>query len=267
MHKTAQQLNDEGRQMWNQKARFWDELHGDEGNSFHRTLISPSVERLLNLQAGEQVLDIGCGNGVLARRLAELGGIVTAVDFSAELITLAQGRGQASGEPIRYSVVDATDEAALVILGAGRFNAIVCTMALMDMPTLVPMFQAITHLLTQDGRFVFAIMHPAFNSNNPIFFMEQGDSDGVLYVQHGVKLTAYLDIAPTKGVGAPDEPNPHYYYHRPLHELLNTAFDAGLVLDRIDEPAFPRIKPDDTLSWRQLWQSPPVLTGRLRAAR
>src|SRR5262245_12952222 len=105
----AKRLNDEGRELWNQKAKFWDELHGDKGNRFHQELVSPAVERLLNLQAGERVLDIGCGNGVLARRLAELGGKVMAIDFSAELIELAKGRG---GD-IDYRVVDATDEAAL----------------------------------------------------------------------------------------------------------------------------------------------------------
>lgn len=262
----TQQLNDEGRKLWNQKAQFWDELHGDEGNSFHRTLISPSVERLLNLQVGERVLDIGCGNGVLARRLAELGGKVVANDFSSELITLAKARGQSSGEPIAYSVVDATDEEALLALGEGQFGAITCTMAIMDMPTLVPLFRAIKQLLTPRGRFVFSTMHPAFNSNNPVFVHEKGDSDGVVYSQFTVKLNAYLDIPPVKGSGAPNEPNPHYYYHRPLHELLRLAFDAGLVLDGLEEPAFPRnlANTTDRLTWEKLWQIPPILTGRLR---
>lgn len=256
------ELNDEGRELWNQKAKFWDELHGDEGNEFHRQLISPSVERLLNLQQGEQVLDIGCGNGVMARRLSTLGGKVTAVDFSTELIALAKARGGA----IDYHVVDATDEKALLALGEGQFAAIVCTMALMDMPTVEPMFRAVKKLLVAGGRFVFSTSHPAFNSNNPTFFLEKGDREGQIYTEYGIKLKAYLEIPPTKGAGAPNEPNPHYYYHRPLHELLGYAFSAGLVLDALEEPAFPRN--DDTarerLSWATLWQIPPVLTARLR---
>jgi len=89
-----QRLNDEGRTLWDQKAAFWDDLHGDDGNRFHRRLISPTVERLLALQRGEKVLDVACGNGVLARRLAALGGQVTAVDFSATLLDRARQRGQ-----------------------------------------------------------------------------------------------------------------------------------------------------------------------------
>lgn len=262
-------LNDEGRDLWNNKAKFWDNLHGDEGNGFHQTLISPSVEALLDLKSGERVLDIGCGSGVLARRLAQLGGAVTAFDFSAELIKLAKARGQSSGEPIDYHVIDATDESAMVALGVGQFDAITCTMTLMDVPTVEPIFRAVSQLLKDGGRFVYATAHPAFNSNNPIFVHEQIDSDGVVADHYGVKLRGYLDVPPVKGSGAPNEPNPHYYYHRPLHELLGIAFASGLVLDGLLEPAFPRENADKTqrLTWAKLWQIPPVITGRLRKAK
>ena len=53
----TKRLNDEGRELWNSKARFWDALQGDEGNSFHRRLVEPSVLQLLKLQPGERVLD------------------------------------------------------------------------------------------------------------------------------------------------------------------------------------------------------------------
>ena len=139
MNPDEQQLNKEGRTLWNNKAEFWDNMHGDEGNDFHQQLISPAVERLLDLQPGERVMDIGCGNGTLARRLAQLGGVVTASDFSEELIGLAKKRGQSAGDPIDYHVVDATDEEALVAFGESQFDAAVCTMAIMDMPIIAPM--------------------------------------------------------------------------------------------------------------------------------
>ena len=264
----TKKLNEEGRELWNSKARFWDELHGDEGNLFHRRLIEPSVLQLLALKVGERVLDVGCGNGALTRRLAENGANVTAVDFSEEMIRLAKARSQGSSYSINYQLADVTDKDALLSLGVERFDAIVCSMTLMDIPAIAPLFDAASHLLCADGRFVFATMHPAFNSNNPIFVQEKEDRDGVVTTATGVKIRAYLDLPPVKGSGAPNEPTPHYYYHRPLSELLSAAFDAGFVLDGLMEPAF---RPEDAdlepgLSWIKLWQIPPVLTARLRLA-
>ncbi len=264
----TRRLNEEGRELWDLKAMFWDELHGEEGNLFHWRLVEPSVLRLLQLQEGETVLDIGCGNGALTRRLAGAGARVTGIDFSREMVRLAVARSCNEAVNIDYFVVDATDKEALLALGAARFDAIVCSMTLMDIPTVVPLFEAASNLLRDGGRLVFSTMHPAFNSNNPIFVQEKEDRDGVVSTTFAVKIRDYLEMPPVKGSGAPDEPNPHYYYHRPLSELLGYAFAAGFVLDGLLEPAFADEDADlgDGLSWLQLSQIPPVLTGRLRPA-
>lgn len=65
-------LNKEVQSLWNQNAAFWDDRMG-EGNAFQRMLVGPSSERLLQLRPGELVLEIACGNGVFARRMAQLG--------------------------------------------------------------------------------------------------------------------------------------------------------------------------------------------------
>lgn len=262
---SSQALNDEGRQLWNQKAAFWDNLFGDYGNLFHRQLVEPAVGRLLTLNPGERVLDVACGNGALARRLAGWGAQVTAVDFSAEFVERARQRGQESGAPIHYAVADATDETALCALGEGQFDAITCTMALMDMPEIAPLYRAARRLLRPGGRMVFATAHPAFNSSNPVFVSEMADNAGQLTVTHALKIAAYLDVPPVKGAGAPGEPAPHYYYHRPLHQLLGEAFAAGLVLDALEEPAFAASDEARPLSWLSIPQIPPILAGRLRA--
>ncbi len=74
--------NSESLGQWNNKAAFWDKLHGEHGNKFHNKLVGPNVEKLLGDIKGKHILDVGCGNGVMARRLTDLGGILTAIDFS-----------------------------------------------------------------------------------------------------------------------------------------------------------------------------------------
>src|SRR5262245_42586451 len=98
-----------------------------DGNDFHRLLVAPSQERLLELQPGESVLDVGCGNGQFARRMAQLGARVLAVDLSPRMIENARANTREHHECIEYRVLDATDRSALLNLGTRRFDAGVCT--------------------------------------------------------------------------------------------------------------------------------------------
>ena len=77
---------------------------------------------------------------------------------------------------------------------------------------------------------------------------------------------------PRKGgilkVGMIGEPEAHYYFHRPLGQLLGACFAAGFVLDGLEEPSFG---PEETsrrraLGWGNFRQIPPVLAARLRLA-
>jgi len=257
-------LTRETREIWDRKAEHWDAQMG-EGNAFQLGLVGPAAERLLAIRPGETVADIGCGNGVFARRLAQLGAFVVASDFSPRFIERAQARTTEHAERIDYRVVDATDEAQLLALGEGRFDAAVCNMALMDMTTIAPLLRALPRLLKPDGRFVFAVPHPCFNNNDMRMVLEQEERDGVLAERHAVQLSNYLRLPAGKGAGMPGEPAPHYYFHRPLSELFGACFAAGLVMDGMEEPAFgPESSASRPFGWANFRDIPPVLVARLR---
>lgn len=261
---TEQSLQQETHDIWNQNAAFWDEAMG-EGNSFHLVLVGPATERLLNLQADELVLEIACGNGVFARRMAQLGARIVATDFSEKFIERAQSRTTQHADRIRYRLVDATNLEQLLALGQHRFDAIVCNMGIMDMSTINPLMTAIAQLLKPDvGRFVFSVMHPCFNADSKLT-LEEEDRDGELIETYAVKVSNYLHMTPHKGLGIIGQPTPHYYFHRPLHVLLNTCFQAGLVMDRLEEPAFDASESSPRpLSWANFKEIPPLLTVRMR---
>ena len=250
--------------IWDEKAEFWDERMR-EGNAFQRVLIGPASERLLAIQPNERILDVACGNGVFARRLAHLGARVVATDFSARFLELARARTTAHADRIEYRLVDATDEDQLLALGEGRFDAAVCNQALMDMPVIEPLLRALARLLSPTGRFVFSVPHPSFNSLGCRWGVESEVRDGRLVETRHVKVIDYLRVPPGKGPGMPDEPAPHWYFHRPLSALFGACFAAGFVLDGLEEPAF---SPEDSspapLSWLNYHDIPPVLVARGR---
>lgn len=75
-------LNERTRDAWNRNAAFWDQWMGDEGNDFQRLLVWEPTERMLDIQSGERVLDVACGNGNFSRRLAARGARVVGIDFA-----------------------------------------------------------------------------------------------------------------------------------------------------------------------------------------
>ncbi len=256
-------LNEAVREAWDRNAAFWDGRFGD-GNDFQLMLIGPTAERLLQVQAGEAVLDVGCGNGAFSRRLAQLGAQVTAVDFSAEFLRCARARTTENVHRIEYRQLDATDEAQLLALGEGRFDAAVCNMALMDMAAIDPLFRTLPRLLRPGGRFVFTVLHPCFNHMGAHMAVEQEDRQGQIVTTPAIKVTRYIHPFEARGLGMVNQPMPQLYFHRPLHVLLGAAFRAGWVLDGLEEPAFSEPEPGRPFSWRNFPEIPPVLAARLK---
>ena len=226
------------RAVWERIARWWDAAI-DEGNEFQRLLIMPATDRLLDLVPGETVLDIACGNGNYARRLGRAGAKVVAFDGSATFIELARNRTTPDDGDIAYHVVDATDEAAMVTLGEDRFDAAVCSMAVMDFPELGPLLRAVRTLLKPGGRFVFSLPHPCFNSASIRLTAEMTEKDGAFSQVFGVHVLDYLTPTARLSSGIINQPEPHYLVHRPLAALLSECFAAGFVMDAMEEPRYP----------------------------
>ncbi len=256
--------NEEARRAWERNAGFWDDFMGETGNRFHQELVAPAAERLLQPRPGEAVLEIACGAGLFARRLAELGARVTATDFSEAFLRGAASRLAPFGDQVTVARLDATDASALRALGEGGFDAVVCNMALMDMAALEPLAGALPLLLRPGGRFVFTVMHPCFNRDGQVHLVEEDDREGVITVTHSLKLSRYRSSAPSPGIGVRGQPVPHLYFHRTLSALLLPFLAGGLVLDALEEPAFSSEGADPrSLDARNLHEFPLVLACRM----
>jgi SAM-dependent methyltransferase len=246
---------------WDRNAAFWDEAMGGEGNDFHLALIRPAVERLLGDVAGARVLEVACGNGLFARRLVALGATVLATDGSPEMLARARGH-ESSG--IDYRLLDASDPAQFAALPESAFDAAVCNMALMDMAATEPLAAALPRVLRPGGRFVFSITHPCFNTSNVRLMRELEVVDGDPVERAGVTVTRYATAVVQEGIAIDGQPSKQLYFDRPLHQLLEPFFAAGMVLDGIEEPAFPPGARSATIKWEMFPEIPPVLVCRLR---
>jgi 2-polyprenyl-3-methyl-5-hydroxy-6-metoxy-1,4-benzoquinol methylase len=253
---------EENRRIWNHNARWWDDRIGD-GNDFQTLLIEPATERLLAVQPGDAILDIACGAGRFARRMAELGARVVAFDQSDAFIARARER-TATNTPIDYHVLSA-EEAEPTVCGYGPFDKAVCTMAIMDMPEVRPLFALLSKVLTGNGAFVFSIPHPCFHSADIQRFAELSEADAGRHVMRtGVKVSSYLSSSARKTEGIIGQPEPQWFFHRPLSALFGLGFEAGFVVDGLDEPRLSANQGKPGVRWSHMPEIPPILVVRLR---
>jgi SAM-dependent methyltransferase len=96
----------------------------DHNDHYHRLL-------LRRLPPGcRTALDVGCGTGRFARRLARLGLEVDAVDRSAEVLRAARAAPAPPAGRVRYLLADITATA----LPAGRYDCVSCLASLHHLP-------------------------------------------------------------------------------------------------------------------------------------
>ena len=255
-------LTDDNRRIWDTNAVWWDDRIGD-GNEFQTILIEPATERLLDVKPGDAILDIACGAGRFTRRMAELGGRIIAFDQSEAFIERARERTPASAS-IEYHV--ATVESAGNLLGGVvRVDKAVCTMAVMDMPEVTPLFAMVSGLLSTGGIFVFSITHPCFHSADIQRFAEIAEESAGRHVTRtGVKVSSYLSPSARKTEGIVGQPEPQWFFHRPLSLLFQRGFEAGFVVDGIEEPRLPPAEGKPGVRWSHMTEIPPIMVLRMR---
>ena len=170
-----------------------------------------------------------------------------------------------TADRIDYRVIDVTDSERLEALGRDTFDAAVSNMAIMDVAVIGPMFEAVRGLLKPGGAFVCSLTHPCFQAPYAVRYAEQEDRDGEMIKKFGIKIERYLTPQPFKGLGIVGQPVPQYYFHRPLSVLLSACFEAGFVLDGLEERAFGEsVEADRELSWANFRETPPMMAMRLR---
>jgi SAM-dependent methyltransferase len=237
-------IDRESREIWDKLGPWWDASVGD-GDYFHQAFVFPGIEKLLDLQGKDVILDAGCGNGALSRLLAKKGAEVLGVDFSSTLIKQARERSPG----IHFEEMDLTNKPQLEKLK--KFDRVVCSMVLHDMSNILPFFASLRHLLKPNGSFVFSIPHPCFNSPSVQF-----------EPPNGLTIKKYIRLETSKLKSKPGQPIEQLVFQRPMQEYFRHLTNQGMVMNGFEEPCVdPKTLPKDSL-WGQRPEIPPALLSR-----
>jgi SAM-dependent methyltransferase len=216
----------EAARRWSLHARATMDRFGEEGDPHRIVLLNPALDELLPEVEGLHVLDAGCGEGYLSRKLARQGAHVTAVDYAQGMLALARERTEPTLD-IRYLHGSCETLDGLV---DGAFDLVVSNMVLMDLGDHRAALRSFYRVLAAGGLLVFSISHPCFTA----------PSMGWVRDEEGRKLhwkvDRYFDEGPFEQPWPPGASEGLILFHRTLSNYLRTLLRTGFELLDVIEP-------------------------------
>lgn len=136
-------------------SRWWD----TEGDL--KTLHQVNPHRLKYIQSraplsGKNVIDIGCGGGILAESMAKAGATVTGIDMHQTIIDAAKLHQLESGTNVDYRCISAEEMAAE---RPGQYDAVTCLEILEHVPDPAAIVKACATLLKPGGQVFFSTLN------------------------------------------------------------------------------------------------------------
>ena len=186
---------------------------GDEGDFGRQQLLNPHLLRLMDNVLDKLLLDAGCGNGYLCRKLAKRGAIVTGLEPAKIFYDFAQQLEHDQPLGITYLQQDLS-----LYHAPHSFDVVVSNMVLMDIPEYQSAMLNCIEALKPGGQFIFSLSHPCFENSS------------AEYHEHGhIKITEYLNPYSIKqDVGQ--------RWHRPLSDYLNLIAHNDCYITEVVEP-------------------------------
>ena len=212
-----QHTNQQNIDAWSQFPQSEIEKFGDEGDFGRQHLLNPAIFELLGKVANKSIIDAGCGNGYMARKLAKLGVKVTAIEPADSLFEYAHKREQREPLGIEYIQQD------LSTFHRPRIaDVVVANMVFMDIPDFQAAMENCIEALKPGGQLIYSIAHPCFE-NSTEEFRQNGS----------IAIKEYLNeyaIQQTYG----------FKYHRPLSQYINLTIEYGCTVNKLIEPQLSR---------------------------
>ena len=113
------------------------------------------IDRAVGL-AGKQVLDVGCGGGILAESMAACGAVVTGIDLSDKALSVAKLHLLETGRKVDYRKISAEDLAAEM---PGTFDVVTCLERLEHVPAPASTVRACAQLVRPGGKVFFSTIN------------------------------------------------------------------------------------------------------------
>lgn len=224
-HSGPRQDRSQGGTSWEKSADWYDRILGERGSELYQAVVIPQSLDLLKPARGERILDLGCGQGVFSRAMADLGAQVTGVDAAPTLIEKA--RTYRSRTPIRYY-----DRDAAQLEGLGEFDAASAILCLQNMEHLETVIASTAAVLKPGGRMLWVLNHPSFRIPRQTSW--GNEEERKIQYRRVDAYSSTLGIPIMMHPGKADSEST-ISFHRSMETLTQAGFKAGLCLSGLGE--------------------------------
>ena len=214
-------MSDNG--LWDEHAQWWiDGFTNGADPEYVEQIIPLAVEELVGRH---KVLDLGCGDGQIARALVAQGSDVLGVDPTQLHIDIAIERG---GGP-RYLLGGATDIPA----DDNSFDAVVACLVFEHIDQMDEAMTEVARVLKPEGQFSFFLNHPLLQTPGSGWIDDHIIDPPEQYWRIGPYLVE------TESIEEVEKDVYIRFIHRPLSRYVNALIANGMTLERMVEPSPP----------------------------
>jgi len=220
----------DGTKHWDKNAESWHRFYG-ENDPNRRDLLDPIILEVLGNIKGKRVLDAGCGDGYMCRKLARLGATVTGVEISQKMLEYAIE--EQKGNPLSISYQQA--DCASLFLPTSSFDIVLTNNVIQDVEDYKAAFKEFNRVLKHGGTYLHIENHPCFTT--PVWGWVKDEKGNKLYK----KVDRYFERGPFAILWDPRHGIESINWHRTLGDIMNSLIDSGFAIRRVIEPEPPEL--------------------------
>ena len=204
--------------LWNNIADIrYQQIISGMDDSFLNILV-PNMLILLSPGKYQNLLDVGCGNGLFTKELIPYSKRIFGIDFSERNIKIAKDNLRKASN-IDYYISDAE-----FFDNGIKYDCITSNMVLMDVMNVELIVSNISKLLGETGEFVFSITHPCYW---PIYWN--------YYKEDWFDYNKELIIENNFRIGNTTVEQKTIHFHRPLELYFNILQKNSLNIEVMKE--------------------------------
>ena len=213
--------------LWEEHAGWWQDGFTGGVDAEYEEQILPMAADELRLASARRVLDVGCGEGQVARLAASLPGVSAVVGADPTWAQVAEAQRRGGG--VAYVRAGAH---ALPYPDAA-FDVVVACLVFEHVDEVDAALAEVGRVLSAGGRFLFFLNHPLLQTPGSGWIDDQILDPPEQYWRIGPYLVEDKSLEQVEnGVFIP-------FIHRPLSRYVNALAAAGMLVTRMEEPAPP----------------------------